>query len=563
MSYKPRILWVGEATYLNTGYAVYGRELLNRLYKTNNFVLAELAGYGSVDDHRRHDLPWIYYANVPYKDDKQALEEYYSNPINEFGDWMFNDVCLDFEPDIVISITDPWMHEYQFSSPYRPLYKMVVMPTIDSAPQQPQWMSMYMEADRIATYSSYGKRILEEHGNGNIEVFDILRPGYDINAFYPIPNKQELRKQLRAPTNNNDVIFGTVMRNQKRKLFDDLFIAFRLFLDQHPEYAANTLLYCHTSFPDQGWDIPRLLKEHKLANKVLFTYVCRKCHNILPSFFNDVVRICPFCGDRMHMSNTHMGATNEQLGKIYNLFDFYVQYSTCEGLGIPAVEAAACSTPVLEVDYSAMEDVVRCLNGVPIPVKRLYREVETHMYRAYPDNNFLAEQFYKCRNMGGVELTKWKHKTLEGATKYFNWDDVSAKWINMIDSLKINQSVWKTTKPFIYQPNININQDLPNHIFIEQAIYNISGKNDLFYRYIGSRILRDLNYGARIKGFGGINYSTESFFAQRMKFQPYTKKDVIDDLKIINDKNNKYEYMRMMKYQGKYNPVFNVKNAKR
>ena len=70
MSYKPRILWVGEATYLNTGYAVYGRELLNRLYKTNNFVLAELAGYGSVDDHRRHDLPWIYYANVPYKDDK-------------------------------------------------------------------------------------------------------------------------------------------------------------------------------------------------------------------------------------------------------------------------------------------------------------------------------------------------------------------------------------------------------------------------------------------------------------------------------------------------------------
>ena len=75
---------------------------------------------------------------------------------------------------------------------------------------------------------------------------------------------------------------------------------------------------------------------------------------------------------------------------------------------------------------------------------------------------------------------------------------------------------------------------------IEQAIYNITGKNDLFYRYIGSRILRDLNYGARIKGFGGINYSTESFFAQRMKFQPYTKKDVIDDLKIINDKNNKY-----------------------
>ena len=40
--YKPRILWVGEASYLNTGYSVYARNTLSRLQQTGKYILARL-----------------------------------------------------------------------------------------------------------------------------------------------------------------------------------------------------------------------------------------------------------------------------------------------------------------------------------------------------------------------------------------------------------------------------------------------------------------------------------------------------------------------------------------
>jgi hypothetical protein len=76
----------------------------------------------------------------------------------------------------------------------------------------------------------------------------------------------------------------------------------------------------------------------------------------------------------MRFPSTQKGATNEQLGKIYNVMDVYVQYSVAEGAGMPAIEAASCGIPVMETDYSAMEDYVRCLQGSPIPIKKAFRE---------------------------------------------------------------------------------------------------------------------------------------------------------------------------------------------
>ena len=47
-------------------------------------------------------------------------------------------------------------------------------------------------------------------------------------------------------------IVGTVMRNQKRKLFFELMKSFRLFLDRAPpEIAAKSYLYLHTSYPER------------------------------------------------------------------------------------------------------------------------------------------------------------------------------------------------------------------------------------------------------------------------------------------------------------------------
>ena len=61
---KKRILFCGEATYLNTGYATYLREIMKRLHATGKYELAEFASYGSDSDPKRADIPWHFFGNL-------------------------------------------------------------------------------------------------------------------------------------------------------------------------------------------------------------------------------------------------------------------------------------------------------------------------------------------------------------------------------------------------------------------------------------------------------------------------------------------------------------------
>ena len=93
------------------------------------------------------------------------------------------------------------------------------------------------------------------------------------------------------------------------------------------------------------------------------------------------------------LSNVKNGASYEDLSNIINLFDLYVQYANCEGFGLPQVEAAACGIPVVSTDYSAMESVIRKLEGFPVKPKDLYKELETGCLRAVQDNALAADIF--------------------------------------------------------------------------------------------------------------------------------------------------------------------------
>ena len=58
---KKRILLCSEATFINSGYANYGCQIMNRLYQTGEFELAEIGCFGK--DHPSVSRPpWkIYY----------------------------------------------------------------------------------------------------------------------------------------------------------------------------------------------------------------------------------------------------------------------------------------------------------------------------------------------------------------------------------------------------------------------------------------------------------------------------------------------------------------------
>lgn len=100
---KRRVLFVGEASFLATGFSTYWNEVIKRLHVTGEFEIAELASYAYADDPRCKQVPWKFYPVAPARSDAAAMAIYDPrvNPTHQFGEGCFNEVCLDWKPDIV------------------------------------------------------------------------------------------------------------------------------------------------------------------------------------------------------------------------------------------------------------------------------------------------------------------------------------------------------------------------------------------------------------------------------------------------------------------------------
>ena len=151
---KKRILFCTEATFLNTGYSTYTREILNYLMSTNKYEIAEMAAYATDNDPRATDIPWKFYGVMPPENaSEEEKQKFHSVPTNQFGEYAFERICLDFRPDIVCDIRDFWMLDFAERSPYRNFFKWCIMPTVDARPQARQWVATYQSADACLTYS--------------------------------------------------------------------------------------------------------------------------------------------------------------------------------------------------------------------------------------------------------------------------------------------------------------------------------------------------------------------------------------------------------------------------
>lgn len=157
---KLKVLMCSEASFLSSGFSIYAKEILSRLHATNKYEIAEFASYGAVNDPRDTQIKWKYYANI-VSDKDPRHKEYASRTDNQFGRWRFEKVLLDFKPDVVIDVRDYWMSAYQGLSPLRKYFHWILMPTVDSEPQQETWLDTYLNADAIFTYSDWGADVLK------------------------------------------------------------------------------------------------------------------------------------------------------------------------------------------------------------------------------------------------------------------------------------------------------------------------------------------------------------------------------------------------------------------
>lgn len=512
---KLKILMVSEASFLSSGFSIYTKEILSRLHKTNKYNIAEFASYGLVNDPRDKQIPWRYYANA-VKEDDPRYKEYNSRGDNQFGRWRFEKVLLDFRPDVVIDIRDYWMSAYQALSPLRKYFHWILMPTVDSAPQQEEWIDTFLSADSIFTYSDWGAQVLKDQSSGRINYIDTVSPGVDLSVFKSRTKEEKTNIKSIMGIPPDSIVFGSVMRNQKRKLIPELIVSFRKALDilqeTNPKLGSKTYLYLHTSFPDAGWDLPELLKEHRLANRVFFTYLCKKCGSIKSNVFSGPIVACSKCLEKsMGFSSVTNGISVNQLSEIYGMFDAYIQYSICEGFGCPQTEAGASAIPIITVDYSAMCDIVKKLEAIAIKPASYFKELETKAIRVYPDNNQLADEIVKMVNMDEKDREIIGNKTRLLTEKYYNWNDIAKRWENHLDKIDASyRSDWNTNP--ISLPIVPSNTYFPQPHQNIDAIMNICDNNiqnpDMLSSMIMLNLMQNTDYGFSMHG---ININKHSF----------------------------------------------------
>jgi glycosyltransferase involved in cell wall biosynthesis len=526
---KTRVLISNEFSEFATGFATYMKYILPFLHKTGKYEIAE----HGINLNPQHpgilDVPWQVYPNDPPLGDENAWRAYSQDPRNNLGLWSFDRVVLDFKPDIVVSIADPWWINHIVRSPLKPFYKFVFMHTCDGAPQKYEWLDDTSLCDVVLTYSLWAKNVLEQESKGKIEVAGVASPGVDLEVFKPLENKALERKNFGL--REDAIIFGTVMRNQPRKLFPEIMRAFVKYLELCKESGRDDLyersfLYFHTSQPDVGWALNEELKRHKLSHKVIFTYMCHKCGHVYPSFFDGEVSVCRSCRDHTgRTSNPSRGVSREILAKIMGMFDLYIQHSIAAGWEMPINDAKACGVFVLATEYSAMQE--QCYNGgaKPIPVKQFVQEPlqQTNQLRAWADNDKLAELMFEHVTLS-LEAQKIRSQEARACVeKYYNWARIAKIWETVFD--QIPQSNNWDSPPNFKQPNLNIPQNLNNNQFIEFCIHEILQDPRLLNSEYAQNFVAALNKGYE-SGIDGLGRSYQ---------RPITREDIVRN--ILNEVN--------------------------
>lgn len=484
MKNKLKILVVSEFHILNTGYSTYYKNICEALHNAGHEV-SELASYGNenLPEHIRaaKKCPWSVYLNIPNASNQQRWDKYNHAKAHifdaEFGSWDFENVVLDCMPDVVISIRDHWYDKFILESPLAKYYKVILSPTVDSRPQKNDWLDTFQKVDALTFYTKWSEDWLKTQYN-QPNIVGHIPPGP--NPEYKPIFKSVARKKLGLPEGNK--ILLTVMRNQGRKMYPNLFEAFSQIKDK------SIFLYCHTHFEDRGWDLPKLIAQNGITDRVYFSYKCKECFDISADLLKSDNK-CAKCKGSKEICSVQDGASNEELNYVYNSADLYIQWANSEGFGIPIIEAAATGLKVISVDFSAPEDIVDKTTSFALSPLSLQREMGTLCNRAIPDTKTLVEL------LNNPDTWVYdKKEVVEKLKSNYSWAKTGEKWVALVES-QIPKDNWAESPVLKHPPSFDDIKNLNTFDFVKVCVLSVLQDESVLGTYLHGEALEHLETG--------------------------------------------------------------------
>lgn len=392
MRKKIKLLWWSDAC-IPTGFGDASDNILKGLHQTGNYEIDVLAiGYYPPYGEKSNYYPYKVYS-MGYK--IKGLNVGFSPAQQDnLGILLFDELIKTNHYDIIIIHGDIWIwKDMQLIERCPSGQKIIAYLAVDSEPFFKEWANYAQKFTKVITYAQYSMQVLNEAGIKDVGYIPL---GVDTQVFYPI-SLHERQKAKRELGWEDKFIIMTVGRNQYRKYYPEMFMAFKEF----KKYVPKSIFYCHTDKNDKtfwAWEMDKLIEALKI---------------------NDV-----FFPKEPYISS-------HELNIRYNIADVILFLTAGEGFGKCTLEALSAGKPVVINDNSANPELVQKDRGILIPDKGI---------------RFFAKDYGRIRPMPDVKLTteallylyqnpKIRIEMGNNARKFaktMGWEKVVKKWDEVI-----------------------------------------------------------------------------------------------------------------------------------
>lgn len=381
-----RITWNSNASWTNSGYASFTRDLLNRLTK-DGWPIAEIAFYG------------LQGYNIDYNGRKV-----YPQMADPYGGDAMSNHSVDFKANVVFAMQDlQTIHPSFLDEINRKGMKFIPYLPIDQSPPIPSILTNLNYAHKIITFSKFGQNELEKAGY----MSTMIPEGIDINIFKP--GDKSFRKEAGLP--EDAFIFGMIGANKEnppRKGYQEALEAFQLFSKNHPE----AIIYFHTQQIAPGnFPIMDYAKYLKIEKKVF----------------------------GLDQYSATFRAGPEMIVKELNSFDVLLHPSMTEGFGLLPVEAQACGIPAIVNRCHSQPELVK--EGVTGEIcetgKGWWRSLGGYIYPADVDSlhQKMENLYTKLKDL--EQKKEIARAAREHVANNFNIDAlVKDRWIPYLENLQ-------------------------------------------------------------------------------------------------------------------------------
>ena len=250
------------------------------------------------------------------------------------------------------------------------------------------------DADRIFAFTPFWKQTLKDQGI--TRPVDVLTHGFQSGTFFPMP-KELARRQLQLP--NDIFIFMNLNRNQPRKRYDILIMAFVELLVKYPTRPLYLLCICDKGDKGGWWLFELFQRELKLRGVSVELF-----------------------GNRLIITSQCMSFRDEEINLFYNAADVGISTADGEGFGLCQFEQMGVGVPQVVPDIGGFKEFCSPQNSMLVkPTVRYYlpngfSPVSGEAHACAPHDVCLAMEEYLMNSDKRAEHGKKARETVLGYT---------------------------------------------------------------------------------------------------------------------------------------------------